>query len=118
MTSSTKGWKEDDMKKYLVNIFTLQGSRHPNLIEIYDCFQYPCKLFDSDTPSYSDNKYFYIVMEKCDNDLIDCIGHLTEEEIKDVFKQLLDGLHFLIKTEKVFHRDLKLDNFLIKMLLR
>ncbi|EKE40773.1 hypothetical protein ENUP19_0247G0022 [Entamoeba nuttalli] len=92
---------------------------HPNLVKIYDYFTSPYPIFvtenDGDEELNGGN-YHYIVMEKCDCDLLTyCKEHsLSENQILEIFKQLVQGLHYLLRGEKIFHRDLKLENFLLK----
>ena len=66
---------------------------------------------------YDNENEKIIVMEKCDQNLNEFMKQrrkaLTVEEIKSKFKSL-NELFKLIQNESIIHRDLKLENFLIK----
>ena len=73
-----------------------------NSIEIYDY--------------YNDDNYYYIVMEKCDEDLFDLLEKkkgFSENEIKNIFLQLNNALKIMYE-KKIIHRDLKPENIFIK----
>jgi len=67
--------------------------------------------------NYNNENEKIIIMEKCDKNLYDFIKQrkksLTIDEIKQKF-QGLNELFKIIQREKIIHRDLKLENFLIK----
>jgi len=72
---------------------------------------YP-KIFDS----FQENGYQYIVMELAQYDLFHVIetkGKLGENLAKNCFRQILEGVDYLHKR-MIAHRDLKLENILIK----
>ena len=65
------------------------------------------------------DKYIVLVMEYCDGDMADYVRSkgedegLDEVEARKIMKQLMDAMMHLHKN-KVVHRDLKLDNILLK----
>jgi len=67
--------------------------------------------------NYDNKKEKIIVMEKCDKNLNEFVRQrgsaLTVEEIKRKFKDL-NILFKIMQKEKIIHRDLKLENLLIK----
>ena len=67
--------------------------------------------------TYDEKNEKVIIMEKCDKNLLKFIKErgtgMEIEEIKNKFKEL-NQLFKLIQKEKIIHRDLKLENFLIK----
>ena len=65
---------------------------------------------------YSDDNYYYIVMEKCDEDLSDLLekkNQFSESEIKTIFLQLNKAFKIMYE-KKIIHRDLKPQNIFIK----
>ena len=73
-----------------------------NSVEIYD--------------HYSDDNYYYIIMEKCDEDLSDLLEKkklFSESEIKTIFLQLNKAFKIMYE-KKIIHRDLKPQNIFIK----
>lgn len=67
--------------------------------------------------TYEENNEKVIIMEKCDQNLKQFIKErgkgMEIEEIKNKFSEL-NELFEIIQKEKKIHRDLKLENFLIK----
>ena len=67
--------------------------------------------------TYEENNEKVIIMEKCDKNLKQFIEErgkgMEIEEIKNKFSEL-NRLFKIIQKEKIIHRDLKLENFLIK----
>ncbi len=67
--------------------------------------------------AYDENNEKVIIMEKCDKNLKQFIKErgkgMEIEEIKNKFREL-NQLFKEIQNEKIIHRDLKLENFLIK----
>ncbi|KAI8638843.1 kinase-like domain-containing protein [Parasitella parasitica] len=81
--------------------------KHPNLLALHRSIQ--------------DDDYIYMVMELCDQgDLFDYVIHdqnenfIREEHVvKKFFSQILDGVERM-HANGVYHRDLKLENILLK----
>lgn len=75
---------------------------HPNIVRSYAAFE--------------DASNHYIVTELCPGhsvrDLVKKSGHLSENEAAKIMKDVLEGLAYL-HDNRVIHRDLKLENFLI-----
>jgi serine/threonine-protein kinase ULK/ATG1 len=69
--------------------------------------------------NYSDNDFYYIVMEKCDEDLSKLIernknkGGLSDIMIKNILLQLNEAFK-IMHSKNIIHRDLKPQNILIK----
>ena len=71
--------------------------------------------------NYSDNDFFYIVMEKCDEDLKQFIernknkykGGLPDAMIKNILLQLNEAFK-IMHSKNIIHRDLKPQNILLK----
>ena len=67
---------------------------------------------------YNDDNYYYIVMEKCDEDLSDLLEEkkqFSESEIKTIFLQLNKAFKIMYE-KKIIHRDLKPQNIFIKFI--
>lgn len=75
---------------------------HPNILRSYAAFE--------------DATNHYIVTELCPGhsvrDLVKKAGHLSELESSKIMKDVLEGLAYL-HDNRVIHRDLKLENFLV-----
>ena len=81
----------------------LKKLRHPFISQIYD-------TFETDT-------HILIVMEYICGDLLSFIrkrAKLNESSAKIIFKQVIEGLKY-IHSNKIVHRDIKLDNILIDL---
>jgi len=80
--------------------------------EMKDC-KYSCQYYDH----YSDNDYYYIIMEKCDGDLFDLLeknkSGFSEPKIKDILLQL-NEVFKMMRAKNIIHRDLKPENIFIK----
>jgi len=77
---------------------------HPNIVRIYEMFEEEARLS--------------IVMELCrGGDLCDAVekrgGICSEGEAKHIFWQVMQAVHYM-HCQGLAHRDLKLDNFLIR----
>jgi len=73
-----------------------------NIVEYYD--------------HYIDKDYYYIIMEKCDEDLNDFLekkGPLSDLMIKNILTQL-NKAFLAMRSNHIIHRDLKPENILIK----
>ncbi len=65
---------------------------------------------------FSDPNLYYIIMEYCDCNLQQYVyekGHLLNDEIRIIFKQLNNAFHEMRKNN-IIHRDLKIDNIMMK----
>ncbi|OUC43062.1 kinase domain protein [Trichinella nativa] len=88
----------------------LQNVRHRNVTELLEV----CR---SRASSYNRGRStFYLVFTFCEHDLAGLLSNVHVKfslgEIKEVMKQLLDGL-FFIHMQKILHRDMKAANVLI-----
>lgn len=77
---------------------------HPNIIRLFHTFEEDCLV--------------HCAMQYCSGgdlaDQLDAAGSLSAGEAQTVMKQVLHGLHYLHNTICVAHRDLKLENLLLK----
>ena len=80
-----------------------KNNTNNNSIKFYEC--------------YDTDKNFIIVMELCDTSLQSLLNKrkngFTSGEIRDILKQLNNTFKIMEENE-IVHRDLKLDNILIK----
>jgi serine/threonine protein kinase len=80
--------------------------------EMKDC-KYSCHYYDH----YSDNDYYYIIMEKCDGDLKNLLDQnkngFSESTIKNILLQLNEAFK-MMKEKNIIHRALKPENIFIK----
>ena len=94
--------KKIEEKIFIREIKAMKEINCKNSIEIYDY--------------YDDDNYYYIVMEKCDEDLFDLLDKkkgFSENEIKNIFLQL-NNVFKIMYDKKIIHRDLKPENIFIK----
>lgn len=87
----------------LKNEMALQRSlNHPNILKSYDNFE--------------DSKNFYILLELAPNgsvkDMVKKNRYLSEYETARILREVMSGLCYL-HDNRIIHRDLKLENFLI-----
>ena len=102
-------YEEPYLKKYIENeILILKQINHPNIIKLYDI-----KV---------SSEYIYLVMEYANGgSLLNALNNykiksgkpFTEKIVQFLMKQILLGVDCLHKY-KIIHRDLKLDNILLK----
>lgn len=102
-------YEEPYLKNYIENeIIILKQINHPNIIKLYDI-----KV---------SNEYIYLVMEYANGgSLLNALNNykfkngkpFTEKIVQFLMKQILLGVDCLHK-HKIIHRDLKLDNILLK----
>ena len=96
-------------QKYFKNELTILSSlRHPNIVHLEDV--------------KADTKYYYIVMEYINGgSLTDCLKKyqsknngksFSEEIVQYLMKQIVGALKY-IHSQKIIHRDLKLDNIMV-----
>ena len=85
----------------LNEVSLLKSLRHPNIVKLYDFFETP--------------KRFYIVMQKCSDDVLDRVASMkryTEKEARELSAGLLKGVKYL-HERKIAHRDIKPQNLLL-----
>ena len=99
--------KPENMKRLTNEIRILKGINHPNIVRLID-------LKKTKT-------HVYIVTEFCNGgSLTDCLRKyinthykpFKEEIVQFLMRQIVKAIHFL-HTNKIIHRDLKLDNILV-----
>lgn len=82
----------------------LKSLNHPNIVKFYNCYTLQ-------------NQQVVFIMEFLEGgELLDYLsekGVLSENEAKIFFKQMVDAMYYCHK-EKLIHRDLKLENVLLK----
>ena len=97
-----KSGKDEELRFYR-EINALKNIRSPYSVEYYDY--------------YSDNNYYYIVMEKCDEDLTNIMkkykNGIPDSQIKSILLQLNEAFKIML-SKNIIHRDLKPKNILIK----
>ena len=92
----------DDLLKEINFMKKMEEGNNENTVKFYEHFDY--------------NDKFYIVMELCDMNLLDYFskrGVFNPNEIKEMLIQLNNSFKIMQK-HKIAHRDLSLDNILIK----
>ena len=98
-----KIYKKNDIK-YIAyidkEIEIMKKLNHKNIIKLYDTI-------------YTE-KYIFLVLEYCDNDLHHYINNidLNEDKIKYIVRQITDALKYIMNNN-IVHRDLKPHNILI-----
>jgi len=94
----------------LREIKILQKLKHPNVTELIEICSSKASAFNRARAT------FYLVFTFCEHDLAGLLSNRNVKfslgEIKEVVKQLLDGLYF-IHAQKILHRDMKAANVLI-----
>jgi serine/threonine protein kinase len=98
-----KTGKERDELRFYREIYAMKSIKCPYSVEYYDY--------------YSDNDFYYIVMEKCDGDLKSYLKKfkdgLSDSVIKGILLQLNEVFKIML-SKNIIHRDLKPRNILIK----
>ena len=97
------------VRKYFINeISILKEISHPNIVRLDQLKQ--------------TKDHYYIVMEYCNGgSLTECLANykklygkpFTEEIVQYLMRQIVDAIKYL-HNRKIIHRDLKLDNILVK----
>lgn len=94
--------KNTMMAQFLTEIDTLRSLHHPNIIELYDVYISPDKI--------------YIIMELMEGgELFDYVvrkGTLTEEEASRIVRKVTSALVYM-HSKNVIHRDMKPENLLL-----
>ena len=94
---------KDEELRFYREINAMKNIKSPYSVEYYDY--------------YSDNSYCYIVMEKCDEDLVKFIERyksgIPDPTIKVILLQLNEAFKIML-SKNIIHRDLKPQNILIK----
>ena len=106
--TNEKFYKEEFNKYYINEISILKSLVHDNIIKLYDVKKTPHN--------------HYIIMEYCNGgSLTECLKKyknlykkpFTEEIVQHIMLQIIDAVNF-IHSHRIIHRDLKLDNILVK----
>ena len=75
--------------------------------------KFVCEYYDH----FSDNDYYYLIMEKCDGDLEDLLNKnnngFSDSIIKNILLQLNEAFK-MMRAKNIIHRDLKPKNIFIK----
>ena len=94
--------KTEENQEFMHEAKLIQSLDHPNIIEIYETYE--CEQF------------MFIFMEYCEDDLLnvllECL-YFSENEARGLVKQLLSVVRYL-HSVGVVHRDIKLENILLK----
>jgi serine/threonine protein kinase len=98
-----KSSEEKEELRFYREINAMKNIKSPYSVEYYDY--------------YSDNSYCYIIMEKCDEDLVKFIERyksgIPDPIIKVILLQLNEAFKIMV-SKNIIHRDLKPQNILIK----
>ncbi|OHT00103.1 Serine/threonine-protein kinase polo [Tritrichomonas foetus] len=90
------------MQKHKSEVEIQRKLHHPNILQSYDYFE--------------DSKNTYIILELCPHqsikDLLRKKGPQSEIETASILREVINGLIYL-HDNRIIHRDLKLENFLI-----
>ena len=96
-----KGFSTDDLYNISRESLYLSNLKHKNIIKMYCSYQY--------------KDYLYNIMDYAEggelSQLINSDIEIPEFKIKDIFKQIIEGVKF-IHGKNVIHRDLKPNNIL------
>jgi calcium-dependent protein kinase len=96
-----KGFSTNDLYNFSRETLYLSNLKHKNIIKMYCSYQY--------------KDYLYNIMDYAEggelSQLINSDIEIPEFKIKDIFKQIIEGVKF-IHGKNVIHRDLKPNNIL------
>lgn len=94
--------EESSKRKVMQEFNILRRTRHKNIVRLYESFETP--------------QHIVFVMEVCGGgDLLTYVRRrrkLKEDVARHLFRQILQGLQY-IHSQRVLHRDIKLDNVLL-----
>jgi len=102
-------YKEEHMKVIYneINNMKICSENNENSVKIYECYRYKDNLRNE----------FVIIMELCDNNLQKILDEKNEgftcEQIKEIMTQLNHTFRIMYNN-KIIHRDIKLDNIVVK----
>ncbi|GAB6023396.1 P-TEFb-associated cyclin-dependent protein kinase Cdk9 [Chamberlinius hualienensis] len=100
----------------LREIRILQPLKHDNVVSLIEICRSKGEAAISPTQFNRYKSTFYLVFEFCEHDLAGLLSNTNVKfslaEIKNVMKQLLEGLYF-IHSNEIIHRDMKSANILI-----
>lgn len=101
-TSRERLKKPKVLQKHRSEVAIQRSLNHPNVLKLYDFFE--------------DSQNTYMILElapgRSIRDLVKSKGHLSEAETVKILQDVLTGLCYL-HDNRIIHRDLKLENFLI-----
>lgn len=127
--------------EYILYEDILQSGSYGNVkicLSMFTYKQYACKKFYKDKSKYAHHEYdmlkkcnheniikvrdlllfnnrLYMIMELCEIDLHEFIdNNITNTQIKNFSLDICNGLNYLHNTLNMIHRDIKLENILIK----
>ncbi|KAG7360442.1 protein kinase [Nitzschia inconspicua] len=101
--------KVDNFENLRREITILESVDHPNIIKFVDV--------------YEDEKYIHLVTELCTGgELYDRVlekaespeGHFQEDDAAILIRDILDAIRYMHDEKHIVHRDLKVQNFLLK----
>lgn len=97
-TVSTLLMKPHEIKEFINEVLILRNLDHPNIIQLYEVFQFKKKI--------------WIVTELCrGGDLTSRIHQMNEEDVAVVVEQIVRAVAYM-HSQNVCHRDIKLENIM------